>query len=210
MVRSVAPASLILSIALLAAPTFAGSFDHLTELTGKLNAIVTLKGRDNFTSEYRYDVSVRNHSPDVIVADSLIILLDKITNLAGDDREGLTGESFLKRFEVLGQDGETEEGKPFFRIPAGSAHDLGPQTDSMPASVRIRNRDYVAVFTPTFRIFGLKRMPQEPSKRVDETVSPAHPGGPATTNRETVEKLIQLLIKKGVLTQEEWRKANQP
>jgi hypothetical protein len=196
-----------------ASAALAGSFEHLIDLTGKVNAVVTLKGRDNFTSEYRYDVSVRNHSPDAIVADSLVIVLDKITNLAGEDREGLTGESFLKRFDVLGQDGETDEGKPFFRVPVGSAPDLGPQTDSLPAAVRLRNRDYVAVFTPSFRIFGLKRTPPapDPTRRSDESVqSPPAPGTPAPANRNTIETLIQLLIKKGVLTEEEWRKASQP
>lgn len=204
---------LLLSFFVVTKPTLAlaGSFDHLTELTGKAAAIVTLKSRDNFTSEYRYDVSVRNHSPDLITADSLVIVLDKITNLAGEDHEGLTGESFLKRFDVLGQDGETDEGKPFFRIPVGSAPDLGPQTDSLPASVRIRNRDYVAVFTPGFRIYGAKRMPPEPPRRTD-TLTPSAPAPvpPAAANRHEVDRLIQLLIKKGVLTEEEWRKANQP
>ena len=103
----------------------AGPLDQLTELTGKASVVVTLKGRDNFTSEYRYDVSVRNHSSDLLIADSLVIVLDKITNLAGEDREGLTGESFLTRFDVLGQDGETDDGKPFFRIPVGPTPDLG-------------------------------------------------------------------------------------
>ncbi len=214
MARPITSAFIPLFLLLVSAPTvFAGSFDHLTDLTGKVNAIVTLKGRDNFTSEYRYDVSVRNHSPDAIVADSLVIVLDKITNLAGEDREGLTGESFLKRFDVLGQDGETDEGKPFFRIPVGPAADLTPQTDSMPAAVRLRNRDYVAVFTPAFRIYGLKRTPPAPesTRRIDESAQPIPaPGMPAPANRTAVEKLIQLLIKKGVLTEEEWRKANQP
>lgn len=111
----------------------AGALDQLTDLTGKASVVVTLKGRDNFTSEYRYDVSVRNHSSDLLIADSLVIVLDKITNLAGQDQEGLTGESFLTRFDILGQDGETDEGKPFFRIPVGPAPDLGPLTDSLPA-----------------------------------------------------------------------------
>jgi hypothetical protein len=206
--------SLSLSLLVIAAPTaFGGSFDHLTDLTGKVNVIVTLKGRDNFTSEYRYDVGVRNYSPDAIAADSLVIVLDKITNLAGEDREGLTGESFLKRFDVLGQDGETDEGKPFFRIPRGSAPDLGPQTDSLPASVRLRNRDYVAVFTPSFRVFGLKRAPSEPLRRIGEATTPGPTpaqGTPSSATGNAVDRLIQLLIKKGVLTEEEWRKANQP
>src|SRR5215470_4538152 len=132
----------------------ATSLDQLTDLTGKASAVVTLKARDNFTSEYRYDVSVRNHTSDMLIADSLVIVLDKITNLAGEDREGLTGESFLKRFEVLGQDGETEDGKPFFRIPLGPAPDLASLTDSLPATVRLRNKDYVSVFTPSFKVLG--------------------------------------------------------
>jgi hypothetical protein len=190
---------------------FAGSLDHLTDLTGRMQAIVTLKGRDNFISEYRYDVSVRNLSPDAIVGDSLIIVLDKITNLAGEDREGLTGESFLKRFDVLDQDGQTDDGKPYFRIPAGTSPDLLPQTDSLPAVVRIRNRDYVAVFTPSFKVLGQKRPPPE-NKRAESQISSTSPtsGQPAAANRNAVDKLIQLLIKKGVLTEEEWRKASQP
>lgn len=187
----------------------AASLDQLTDLTGRLQAIVTLKGRDNFTSEYRYDVSVRNLSPDAIIGDSLVIVLDKITNLAGDDREGLTGESFLKRFDVLDQDGQTDEGKPYFRIPAGASPDLISQTDSLPAVVRIRNRDYVAVFTPSFKVLGQKR-PE--AKRAESPISstPPAPGPSTAANRNAIDKLIQLLIKKGVLTEEEWRKANQP
>jgi hypothetical protein len=190
---------------------FAGSLDNLTDLTGRVQAIVTLKSRDNFVSEYRYDVSVRNLSPDAIIGDSLIIVLDRITNLAGEDHEGLTGESFLKRFDVLDQDGQTDDGKPYFRIPAGTSPNLVPQTDSLPAVVRIRNRDYVAVFTPSFKVLGQKRPPPE-AKRAESPISPASPAlGPSTaTNRNAVDKLIQLLIKKGVLTEEEWRKANQP
>ena len=61
----------------------ASPLDQLTDLTGKASVVVTLKGRDNFTSEYRYDVSVRNHTSDLLIADSLVIVLDKITNLAG-------------------------------------------------------------------------------------------------------------------------------
>jgi hypothetical protein len=189
----------------------AGSLDQLTDLTGRVQAIVTLKSRDNFVSEYRYDVSVRNLSPDAIIGDSLIIVLDRITNLAGEDHEGLTGESFLKRFDVLDQDGQTDDGKPYFHIPAGTSPNLVPQTDSLPAVVRIRNRDYVAVFTPSFKVLGQKRPPPG-ATRAESPISPASPApGPSTaTNRHAVDKLIQLLIKKGVLTEEEWRKANQP
>ena len=170
--------------------------DQLTELTGKASVIVTLKGRDTFTSEYRSDVSVRNHTADALIADSLVIVLDKITNLAGEDHEGLTGESFLTRFEVLGQDGETAEGKPFFRIPAGPTPDLSPLTDSLPANVRLRNKDYLSVFTPSFRVLGQKRPPPEPKQT---QAAPVQPGAtPTAPSRNSVDKLIQLLIKKEI------------
>lgn len=194
--------SLALSIATEPATSSAGSLDQLTDLTGKATAIVTLKGRDNFTSEYRYDVSVRNHSSDPLVGDSLIVVLDKITNLAGEDREALKNETLLSRFDVLGQDGETEDGKPYFRIPAGATPDLVGQTDSLPATVRLRNKDYLSVFTPAFRIYGKKRPPPEPKPQAMQPQS-SQPG-------IQTEKLIQLLLKKGIITEEEWKKATQP
>jgi len=184
----------------------ASPIDQLTDLTGKVTVIVTLTGRDNFTSEYRYDVSVRNMTADPLIADSLLIVLDKITNLAGEDHESLTNESFLTRFEVLGQDGETDERKPFFLIPPGGTADLVPQTNSRAASVRIRNRDYVSVFTPAFKVYGNKRPPPEPKQ---PTAQAQHAAPQRQTDKQT-ERLLQLLLKKGVITEEEWRKANQP
>ncbi len=198
----------VVAIAMEPACGIAASLDQLTDLTGRMQVIVTLKSRDNFVSEYRYDVSVRNLSPDAIAGDSLIIVLDKITNLAGEDREGLTGESFLKRFEVLGQEGQTDDGKPYFRLSPGTSPDLIPQTNSLPTVVRLRNLDYVAVFTPSFKVLGQKRLPPE-AKRANSSTSPARKSS-ADANHETVDRLIQLLIKKGVLTEEEWRKASQP
>lgn len=186
----------------------ASPIDQLVDLTGRANAVVTLKGRDNFTSEYRYDISVRNQSPDSLVADSLIIVLDKITNLAGEEREPLKSETILSRFEVLGQDGETDDGKPFFRIPVGPNHDLAPLTDSLPVSVRIRNKDYVSVFTPAFRVYGKKRPPADPAKQQPNALTPSGPPH-AQTDKHT-EKLLQLLLKKGLITEEEWRKVMQP
>jgi hypothetical protein len=202
------PFSAALSMLILTQELQASPINQLTDLTGRATVVVTLKGRDNFTSEYRYDVSVRNHTSDLLIADSLVIVLDKITNLAGEDREGLTGESFLTRFDVLGQDGETDDGKPFFRIPVGSTPDLASLTDSLPAVVRLRNKDYLSVFTPSFKVFGQKRPPPEPKQTPTAPVQPVATATPPS--RTSVDKLIQLLIKKGVVTEEEWRKANQP
>lgn len=180
----------------------AAPLDQLSDLTGKATAVITLKGRDHFTSEYQYEVSVRNNSADALVGDSLVVVLDKVINVAGEDREPLKNEPILSRMEIRGQEGETEDGKPYFRIPLGSSPDLAPHAVSQPTQVRIRNKDYVAVFTPSFRVYGIKRQP--PKQKSSE--APPQP----TNEKNSVDKLIQLLIQKGVLTEEEWRAATQP
>ncbi|HMU29644.1 MAG TPA: hypothetical protein PLY42_05370 [Nitrospira sp.] len=181
-----------------------GASDQLVDVTGKVTPFVTLRSRDNFSSEYRYDVTVRNSSPDLFVADSLILVLDHITNTAGQDRENLTGESLLTRMEIIGQDGTTEDGKPYFRIPQGSGPDLTPNSESLPVTVRIRNRDYVAVFTPSFRVMGQRR---EPPKQKSQAAAAAAAAAP---HKATTDKLIQLLLKKGLITAEEARTLLQP
>jgi len=180
----------------------AGALDQLSDLTDKAaQAVVTLKGRDNFNSEYLYDVSVKNLSSDPLVGESLIIILDKITNIGGDEWMAGTSESNLTRMEILGQDGETDDGKPYFRIPRGSGPDLPPYTESSPATVRIRNKDYLIVFTPIFRVYGMKRPPVSPKPK--ERVSPLPPA------KTPADKLIQMLIQKGVLSEEEGRELYQ-
>jgi hypothetical protein len=117
-------------------------------------AVVTLKSRGNFNSEYMYDVSVKNLSSDPLVAESLIIVLDKITNIGSDERTSGTSESNQSGMEIPGQDGETDDGKPYFRTPGGTGPDLTPYTESSPVTVRIRNKDSLIVFTPFFGCMG--------------------------------------------------------
>lgn len=178
------------------------SLDELSDLTGKAVAIVTLKARDNFTAEYRYDVTVRNNSGDPLIADSLVLVLDKVTNLAGEERDSLKNEYWLQRFEVLGQDGETADGKPFFRVPTGGGPDLAPHSESRPATVRLRNKEYVVVFTPSFRVLGLRRPPPKPKA--------PEPPPQITENTQAIDKLLRLLVKKGLLTEEEAKNLRRP
>ena len=176
----------------------AGALDQLSDLTDKAaQAVVTLKDRNNFNSEYLYDVSVKNLSSDSLVGESLIIVLDKIVNIGGDEWMAGTSESNLTRMEILGQDGETDDGKPYFRILRGSGPDLPSYSESSPVIVRIRNKDYLIVFTPVFRVYGMKRPPVSP--KPEERMSPLPPPNTAA------DKLIQLLIRKGVLSEEEGR-----
>ncbi len=197
---------------LLALPTVAAAAnDQPVDLTGKVTPIVTFKSRDNFSNEYRYEVTLRNVGTDPIMGDSLIVVLDRVTNVGGEDREPLKNESLLRRMEILDADGETEDGKPFFRVTVDGAQDLLPQSESRPVTVRLRNRDYVQVFTPVFRAVGVRRPPPPP--RLLEVGPPPTATAPAhrTPNgKPSVEKLLQLLIKKGVLTEEEARTLSQP
>lgn len=185
-----------------AGAVLASALDQLMDLSGKASVTVTLTGRDNFNSEYRYDLTVRNRSSEPFIAESLIVVLEKITNLAGEDHEPLKSEPLLHRFDIVGQDGETEDGKPFFRVPVGSSPDLPPLNDSLPFTIRIRNKDYVSVFTPSFRVYGKKRPPAEP--KISN-----NPPQAAVTPQDRTDRLIQLLLKKGIITEEE-RKAIQP
>lgn len=181
----------------------AGALDQLSDLTDKTaRSVVTLKGRDNFNSEYLYDVSVKNLSSHPLVGESLIIVLDKITNIGGNEWMAGTSESNLTRMGILGQDGETEDGKPYFRIPGGSGPDLPAYTQSSPATVRIRNKDYLIVFTPFFRVYGMERLSVSPKAK--ERMSPL----PSALT--PADKLIHLLIQKGVLSEEEGRELSQP
>lgn len=172
------------------------AWEQLPDLTDKAAlAVVTLKGRDNFNSEYVYDVSVKNLSAHPLVGESLILVLDKITNIGGSEWMTGTSDSNLARMGILGQDGETEDGKPYFRIPRGSGPDLPAYTQSDPATVRIRNKDYLVVFTPIFRVYGMQRLPclLKPNEQVT-SLPPVNP---------QADGLIQLLIQKGVLSEQE-------
>lgn len=181
----------------------AEAVDQLLDLTDRAaQVVVTLKGRDNFNSEYLYDVSVKNVSSDPLVGESLVVVLDKITNIGGDEMTSGTSESNLSRMEILGQDGVTDDGKPFFRIPRGTGPDLPPYAESSPVAVRIRNKEYLIVFTPFFKVYGLKRTPVPP--KATERVPPPSPV------RTPTDKLIQMLIQKGVLSEEEGRMLYQP
>lgn len=180
------------------------------DLTGTVAVIATYISRDIFTSEYQYEVSVRNVGTDVIAGDSLLLVVDRVMNVAGEDREPLKHEPLLNRMEVLGADGETAEGKPFFRLTVEGGQDLLPQTDSRPVRVVLRNRDYVQVFTPAFPGHGEPAPPPPPARLREPLLTTPGPKAPRATQQQPIDTLIQLLIKKGVLTEEEWRAANTP
>ncbi len=149
--------------------------DQLTDLTGAAHAMATLTARDNFANEFQYDVTVRNQSDTPFVAESLIVVVDGITDLAGKDA--------TDRIEVVDADGYTQAGKPYYRIPVQGA-DLSPYTQSGPVTIRLRNPYYTVLFTPSFRVFGERRLPPPDSL-------------------DSLRGLIRNLVKKGLVTMED-------
>ena len=100
-------------------PVLAGGLDDLSDLTDKAaQAVVTLKGRDNFNSEYLYDVSVKNLSSESLESRLSSFLKDYQHRwqrwMAG------TSDSNLTRMEILRAGWRDNDGKPYFWIPCGS------------------------------------------------------------------------------------------
>ena len=175
---------LIISAALPAALTCA-AVDQLEDLTAGVIPIVTLRERDNFANEFRYDVSVENRTSHPIKTEGLIVVVDQIIDLAGKDA--------TNRIEVLGADGQMPDGKPYFKVPAAGAQ-LAPYTESEPTTVRLRNPYYTILFTPSFRVLGRQISPP----RLPAVVPPV------AGRADGINRLIEILIKKGVITREEW------
>jgi hypothetical protein len=149
---------------------------QMTDLTSRANVIIFPKDRDNFSAEFVYQVSVKNMSAEPFTVESLILVVDKVTDIAGKDALMRVD---LGHVEVVGQDGETPEGKPYFKIPLGQTHELAPYTESEQITVRVRNPNYTIVIRPVFRVLGLVH------------------------TSASVGDLIDLLIQKGILTEEE-------
>jgi hypothetical protein len=149
--------------------------DQLDDLSGRASAIMTLKTRDNFANQFEYDVTVRNLTSDPLEADSLIVVVDGIIDLAGKDA--------TDRVEVVGFDGKTKEGKPYYLVPAQGS-ELSPFSESRPLTVRLRNPYYTILFTPSLKVRGQRKLPQ-------------------AKDTEAVQSLTDALTKKGVLTKEE-------
>lgn len=151
--------------------------DQLVDLSGFTASVATLQTRDSFANEFWYEVRVKNQTVNPLKADSLVIVLAQIKDLAGKDA--------MDRMEVVGYDGHTLDGKPYFRVPPGSTPILAPFAESQAAIVRLRNVDYTVVFTPSFRVLGQE--PVHPVKGVSSSL----------------DRLINILVGKGVLTREE-------
>ena len=96
-------------------------------------------------SDIHYTVRVKNQTGDPVIGSSLIIVIEKIMDVART-------RDVASRLEILNPDGQTDEGKPFFHLPKGSTEDLAPFAITDPIHGRIRNPDLLRLPPRTFRL----------------------------------------------------------
>lgn len=140
-------------LALIASPAAAVDVNQIQDLTGGVVPHVAFEQHDTFSNEFTYSVKVTNRTGDPIVADSLVIVLDGVLDIAGKDA--------LDRIEVLKPDGYTSAGQPYFRVPPDKAPELPPFSESRSIMVSLRAPDYTLFFAPSFRVRGQRRTASE-------------------------------------------------
>jgi len=166
---------------------FSGSEEDRQDLSGQVVPLVSsgqansfmaggeLFSQGNLTSrsDIQYTVRVKNQTGDPVIGWSLIVVIEQIMDVAGT-------RDVASRLEILDPDGQTDEGKPFFHLPKGTAEDLAPFGISDPIQVHIRNPDLLRLSPPTFGIYGIRR-----------------------TESKHIEDLREALIQKGILSPDE-------
>ena len=144
------------------------SEDDLQDITDGVVPIVEIKrsGAQSGTgltsvSEVEYTVRVKNQTGDPVVADSLILVVDMVTEI--------TGHEISDGVEIEGYDGLTAAGKPFFRVPS-SEQELAPFSVSEPVTIRVSNPNFHRYYPPTIRVHGLRRSAGEAVKGLLESL----------------------------------------
>ena len=147
---------------LLAAP----SFDDLTDLTGGVIPLLTYDtgegsggqlfsgGRLSSRGEVHYLVRVKNQSGDPILADSLIVVVQKIQEMA-------RLRDVTLDLDMPGADGHTKEGLPYFQVPMNGAPHLGPYQESQPFKLEIKNPNLFRLYPPVLRVRGIRLTPAQ-------------------------------------------------
>lgn len=142
--------------------------DDLPDLTEGVVPVVQYKNSDALSgtgltsvSEVEFLVTVKNQTGDPVVADTLILVVDAVQEITGND--------ISDRVEIEDPDGTLANGKPFFRIP-NADEELGPYSESDAVTIRVNNPDYLRFYPPTIRVRGLRRSPGEAVKGLLESL----------------------------------------
>ncbi|MCA9499246.1 MAG: hypothetical protein KC588_08635 [Nitrospira sp.] len=167
------------------------STDGLVDLTGGVIPLLAYDSGGSFSGggelfsggslssrgDVRYLVRVKNQTGDPIDADSLILVVDKIQEMA-------RLRDVTTSLDIKGTDGNTEDGKPYFRVPVDGQAELSPYGESESFLIEIKNPDLLRLYPPVLRVRGIRK-----------TASHAFQGA------------LQNLIQEGVVTPEEAKKA---
>lgn len=144
------------------------SVDDLPDLTEGVIPVVQYKNSEALSgtgltsvSEVEFLVTVKNQTGDPVVADTLILVVDMVKEITGND--------ISDRVEIEGPDGQLANGKPFFRIP-NADQELGPYSESEAVTIRVSNPDYLRFYPPSIRVRGLRRSPGQAVKGLLESL----------------------------------------
>ena len=165
--------------------------DERVDLTGGVIPLITYDSGGSFTGggelfsggrlssrgEVRYLIRVKNQTGDPIEADTLIVVVHQIQEMA-QLRDVTTS------LDMRGTDGTTEDGKPYFRVPAQGRTDLPPYGESESFPIEIKNPNLLRLYPPVLRVRGIRK-----------------------TTSQAYQNALQTLIRKGVVTPEEAQKA---
>lgn len=91
------------------------------------------------------------------------------------------------RLGIKGADGYTEDGKPYFRVPVAGQAELPPYGESGWFPIEIKNPDLLGLYPSVLRVRGIRK-----------------------TTSQTFQETLQQLIRKGIVTPEEAKKAMEP
>ena len=155
---------LFLPASLLAAP----SIDELPDLTGGLIPILSYDtgageygggqlfsgGQLSSRGHVYYLVRVKNQSGDPIQADSLIVVVQKIQEMA-------RLRDVTLDLDLPGADGQTKEGYPYFYVPVDNQPNLEPYGESQPFRLEIENPSLLRLYPPVLRVRGIRLTPTQ-------------------------------------------------
>ena len=153
---------LFLPSSLLATP----SIDELPDLTGGVIPLLSYDtgesgggqlfsgGRLSSRGHVNYLVRVKNQSGDPIEADSLIVVVQKIQEMA-------RLRDVTTDLDLPGADGHTEEGYPYFHVPIGDQPNLEPYGESQPFRLEIENPNLLRLYPPVLRVRGIRLTPTQ-------------------------------------------------
>ena len=135
------------------------SVDELPDITGGVIPLLSFEastggelfssGRVSSRGETFYVVRLKNQTGDPVLAESLIVVVERIQNMSNF-------RDVTSKLELPNVHGETETGKPYYRVPIGEKKFLAPFSESQPFSLEIQNPNLYRLYPPVLRVRGLR------------------------------------------------------